>query len=85
MTYTVFLCITLHIASQKHNTMFAFVIGEITNNKHYSRRNTQRLPVMAASTLLRLLKPRLVYLCEHLGSIMQISSHRDVDMWGMFE
>ncbi len=38
-------------------------------------RNTQHLPDTAASTLLRLLKPRL----------MQIFLHRDVDMWGVFE
>ncbi len=47
-----------------------------------SPRNTQLLPLMAASTLLRLLKPRLLALCEHLGSIMQIFPHCDVDMWG---
>ncbi len=37
---------------------------------------------MAASTLLRLLKPRLLSLCERLGGIKQIFPHRDVDMWG---
>ncbi len=47
-----------------------------------SPRNTQRLPDMAASALLRLLKPRLLSLCEHLGGIMQIFPHHDVDMWG---
>ncbi len=47
-----------------------------------SHRNTQRLPDMAASTLLRLLKPRLLSLLEHLGGITQIFPHRDVDMWG---
>ncbi len=47
-----------------------------------SPRNTQRLHDMTASTLLWLLKPRLLALCEHLGGIMQISPHRDVDMWG---
>ncbi len=31
--------------------------------------------------LLRLLKPRLLSLLEHLGGIMQIFPHRDVDMW----
>ncbi len=36
----------------------------------------------SASTLLRLLKPRLLSLPEHLGCIMQIFPHRDVDMWG---
>ncbi len=36
-----------------------------------SHRNTQRLPDMAASTLLQLLKPRL----------MQIFLHPDIDMW----
>ncbi len=36
---------------------------------------SQLLPDTAASTLLRLLKPRL----------MQIFPHRDVDMWGVFE
>ncbi len=41
-----------------------------------SHRNTQLLPVIAASTLLRLLKPRLFSLREHFGSIMQISPHR---------
>ncbi len=46
-----------------------------------SPRNTQRLPNTAASTLLRLLKHRLS-LREHLGGIMQIFSHRDIDMWG---
>ncbi len=45
-------------------------------------RNTQRLPVMTASTLLQLLKPRLLSLSEHLGCIMQIFPHRDVDTWG---
>ncbi len=45
-----------------------------------SPRNTQRLPVMAASTLLQLLKPLLLSLCEHLGSIMQIFPHCDVDV-----
>ncbi len=37
---------------------------------------------MAASTLLRLLKPCLLSLREHLGGIMQIFPHHDVDMWG---
>ncbi len=37
-----------------------------------SLRNTQRLHDMAASTLLRLLKPRLLSLLEHLGGITQI-------------
>ncbi len=45
-------------------------------------RNTQRLPDMAASTLPRLLKPRLLYLREHLGGITQIFPDHDVDMWG---
>ncbi len=31
------------------------------------------------------LKPRLLSLCEHLGCIMQIFPHRDIDMWGVFE
>ncbi len=43
---------------------------------------TQHLPVMAASTLLSLQKPRLLSLYEHLGVIMQIFPHRDVGMWG---
>ncbi len=43
-------------------------------------RNTQRLPDTDASTLLRLLKPRLLSLREHLGCIMQIFTHLDVDM-----
>ncbi len=47
-----------------------------------SPRNTQLLPVMVASTLLRLLKSRLPSLHEHLGSITQIFPHHDVDMWG---
>ncbi len=34
---------------------------------------------MAASTLLRLLKPRLLSLREHLGGITQIFPHRVVD------
>ncbi len=46
------------------------------------RLETQRLPDMTASTLLRLLKPRLLSLREHLGGITQIFPHRDVDMWG---
>ncbi len=50
-----------------------------------SRRSTQHLPDRAASTLLRLLKPRLLSLFEHLGGITQIFPHRDVDMWGVFE
>ncbi len=37
---------------------------------------------MAASTLLRLLKPRLLSLCEHLGCIMQIFAHSDIGIWG---
>ncbi len=37
-----------------------------------SHKNTQHLPDMAASTLLRLLKPCLLSLREHLGGIMQI-------------
>ncbi len=37
---------------------------------------------MAASTLLRLLKPRLLSLREHLGGITQIFPHLDIDMWG---
>ncbi len=41
-----------------------------------SHRNTQLLPVIAASTLLWLLKPRLLSLREHFGCIMQISPHR---------
>ncbi len=42
---------------------------------------------MAASTQLRLLKPRLHSLREHLGCIMQIFPHRDVEMerGGVFE
>ncbi len=47
-----------------------------------SHRNTQRLPDMNASTLLRLLKPHHLSLRAHLGGITQIFSHRDVDMWG---
>ncbi len=47
-----------------------------------SHRNTQRLPDMAASTLLQLLKPHLLSLREHLGGIAQIVPHRDVDMRG---
>ncbi len=47
-----------------------------------SPRNTHRLPDMAASILLRLLKPRLLSLREHLGCIMQIFPHRDVDNVG---
>ncbi len=47
-----------------------------------SHRNTQCLPDMTASTLLRLLKPSLLFLREHLGCIMQIFPHPDVDMWG---
>ncbi len=39
-------------------------------------RSTQRLPDMAASTLLRLLKPCILSLCEHLGGITQIFPHR---------
>ncbi len=48
----------------------------------FSHRNTQRLPDMAASTVLRLLKTRLLSLREHLGGIKQKCPHRDVDMWG---
>ncbi len=48
-------------------------------------RYTQRFPDMATSTLLRLLKPRLLSSRAHLGSITQIFLHRDVDMWGVFE
>ncbi len=44
-----------------------------------SRRNTQLLPDRSASTLL-LLSMRL-----HLGCIMQIIPHRDIDMWDVFE
>ncbi len=47
-----------------------------------SMRNTQRLPDTAALTLLRLLKPHLLSLCEHFGGITQIFPHGDVDMWG---
>ncbi len=47
-----------------------------------SHRNTQHFPDMVASTLLRLLKPCLLSLCEHLGGIMQIFPHRDIDMCG---
>ncbi len=36
----------------------------------------------AASTLLRLLKPHLLSLREHLACIMQAFPHREVDMWG---
>ncbi len=45
-----------------------------------AHRNTQRLLDMAASTLLRLLKPRLRSLHEHLGGITQIFTHRNVDV-----
>ncbi len=45
-------------------------------------RNTQGLPDMTASTLLQLLKPHLLSLREHLGCILQIFPHHDVDMWG---
>ncbi len=37
---------------------------------------------MAASTLLWLLKPRLLSLRAHLGGVTQIFPHRDVDLWG---
>ncbi len=40
---------------------------------------------MAASTLLWLLKPRLLSLYAYLGGIMQIFPHYDVNMWGVFE
>ncbi len=43
---------------------------------------TQCLPDTAALTLLRYLKPRFLSSREHLGCIMQIFPHRDVDMWG---
>ncbi len=43
-------------------------------------RNTQRLSDTAASTLLRLLKPRLLSLHEHLGGITQIFPNCDVDV-----
>ncbi len=49
-----------------------------------SHRNTQRLTDMTASTLLRLLKPRLLSLSEHLGGITQIFPHRDVDVGACF-
>ncbi len=45
-----------------------------------SPRNTQCLPDMTASTLLRLLKPCLLSSREHLGGIKQIFPHRDVDV-----
>ncbi len=45
-----------------------------------SHRYTQCLPDMAASTLLRLLIPRLLSLCEHFSGNMQIFPHSDVDM-----
>ncbi len=48
----------------------------------YFHLETQRLPDTAASTVLRLLKPRLLSLREHLGGIKQIYPHRDVDMRG---
>ncbi len=48
-----------------------------------SPRNTQGLHEMTASTLLRLLKPRLLSLHEHLGCIMQIFLHCDVDRGGL--
>ncbi len=37
---------------------------------------------LPASTLLRLLNPRLLSSREHLGGIKLIFPHRDVDMWG---
>ncbi len=43
-------------------------------------RNGQNLPDMAASTLLRLLKPHLLSLPEYFGGITQIFPHRDIDM-----
>ncbi len=46
------------------------------------RVESQRLPDMAASTLLRLRKLHLLSLCEDLGRITQIFPHRDIDMWG---
>ncbi len=45
-----------------------------------SYRNYQRFPDMAASTLLRLLKPHLHSLREHLGGITQIFPHHNIDM-----
>ncbi len=48
-----------------------------------SPRNTQLLSDTAASTLLWLLKPRLLSFSEHLGGIMQIFPYHDVDMWGV--
>ncbi len=48
----------------------------------HSHRNTQLLPDMTASALLQLLKPHLLSLHAHLGGIMQIFPHCDVDMWG---
>ncbi len=48
-----------------------------------SHRNTQLLPDMTACiNTTALLKPRLLSLREHLGCIMQIFPHHDVDMWG---
>ncbi len=47
-----------------------------------SPRKIQLLPDMAASTLLRLLKPRLLSLLEHFGGVMQIFPHCDVDTLG---
>ncbi len=45
-------------------------------------RNTQHLPDTAASTLLWLMKPRLLSLREHFGGITQIFPQCDVDKWG---
>ncbi len=46
-----------------------------------SPRNTQHLPDMSASTLLRLLKSRFLSLRAHLAGITQIFPHGDLDMW----
>ncbi len=61
--------------------LIASTFGSPNKVLYLSHRNTQRLPDMTASTLLRLLKPRLLSLREHLGGITQIFPHCDVDMW----
>ncbi len=47
---------------------------------------TQRLPVMTACTnTTAVTETSLLSLHEHLGGVMQIFPHCDVDMWGVFE
>ncbi len=78
----VYVCTQAAIKITDSTVMCVSLSLSLTHTHTHTHTHTQRLPDTAASALLRLLKPCLLSLREHLGGITQMFPHRDVDMWG---